>query len=191
MAEETSLKNSNLSEDALGFRAEIRRHVREQKVDFFFRRVERKSRILDVGAANGWLGEYLRRRGLYDYTSLDLKPPADIVGDIHDWSSLGLQSNTFDIVVAFEIVEHTNCWDECWELLKPGGVLFVTCPVPKMDGICRLCEFIGINQKRTSPHNHLIDLMTVERFQYIHIQVMAFMCQWGILRKPSAPDLVD
>ncbi len=61
--------------------------------------------ILDVGCADGWVGRWLQARWS-DVTGADLEPPADVVGDINRWRELGLPAGTFDVVVAFEVVEH-------------------------------------------------------------------------------------
>ena len=34
---------------------------------------------------------------------------------------LGFEPESFKIAVAFEVVEHVDCFKEAWELLKPMG----------------------------------------------------------------------
>ena len=61
-------------------------------------------KILEIGKGNGFVSDYLKKSGL-DVTTYDfderLNP--DIVGDIRN---LDLPENSFDIVTAFEILEH-------------------------------------------------------------------------------------
>ncbi len=76
------------------------------------------------------------------------------------------------------------CLQDCFDLLKSGGVLLVTTPVPHMDWLCETLEQIGLNQKRTSPHDHLIYLSDVKDFQAIELKTIAFISQWGVFRKP-------
>ena len=61
-------------------------------------------------------------------------------------------------------MEHVDCFAECLALLKPGGVVLATSPVPYMDWFLRLLEWCGLNQKRTSPHDNLCYFADVEGF---------------------------
>jgi SAM-dependent methyltransferase len=115
---------------------------------------------------------------------MDLAPPADIVGDIREWRSLGLEPASFDAIVALEVVEHVDCFQECWDLLRPGGLLLLTTPVPEMDWACKLLEALGLNQRRTSPHDHLIHFDDIPLFQPVETSVKGFIAQWGVFAKP-------
>jgi 2-polyprenyl-3-methyl-5-hydroxy-6-metoxy-1,4-benzoquinol methylase len=53
--------------------------------------------------------------------TLDVAGEPDICADIRKWRSSGLRPESFQIVVAFEVVEHVDCFKEAWELLKPMG----------------------------------------------------------------------
>src|SRR5579872_2546599 len=128
---------------------------RKLKLDYFLKSVAKDARILEIGCADGWLGKHLKEHGWKNYVGLDLKPPADIVGDIRDWKNLGLEPESFDVIFAFEVLEHVPCFQECFDLLKPGGNLMATSPVPHLDWLCSLLEAAGLNQKRTSPHDYL------------------------------------
>ncbi len=44
-------------------------------------------------------------------------------------------------------------------------------------------ETLGLNQKRTSPHDHLIRFLDVPYFQHKEVRVMGFLSQWGVFRK--------
>lgn len=159
-------------------------HARREKLRFFFRDIPRDARILEVGCGDGWLGRKLRDSGWRHYTGLDLHPPADIVADIRAWRALGLEPASFDVVVAFELVEHVDCFQELFDLLKPGGLLLLTSPHPKWDWACRVLERLGLSQRRTSPHAHLIDFHEIPLFEVIRIRRVALLAQWGVFRKP-------
>jgi len=58
----------------------------------------------------GWVRQYLEEKGHTGYVGLNLIPPADIVGDIGNWPSLGLKAQSFDYIIAFEVVEHVDCF---------------------------------------------------------------------------------
>ena len=157
--------------------------ARRKKAAFFLDPLPAGSRVLEVGAGGGWVGELLTSREQIHYTGLDIVPPADIVGDVRAWRELGLEAESFDAVIAFEVVEHVDCFAACRELLKPGGKLLLTTPVPSRDWVMKSLEALGLNQKRTSPHVHLVDLNTVEGFSRRDVKRVAGLSQWGVFVK--------
>lgn len=122
-----------------------------QKFKFFFPYLRKEDRIIDLGCGNMWLTNYLRSMG-YNCVGFDSAPPADIVGDIKTYR---FSSSSFDTVIALEIVEHVDCIAEIKRMLKPGGLLIVSTPVPHFDFLLRIGEIFSIFQKRTSPHSNL------------------------------------
>lgn len=159
--------------------------ARRKRLEYFAPHIQKEAKILEVGCGSGWFGQDLRQRGYMNYTSLDLNPPADIVGDIREWRRLGIRENQFDVVVAFELIEHVQCFQEFHQILKPSGLLMLTSPVPHMDWICWLMEVAGLNQKRTSPHNQLLYFENVPIFEPLAIRRVGFVAQWGIFRNPE------
>lgn len=156
--------------------------ARSRKLQFFFSWLAKDARILDVGCAEGWVKQWAVDRGYKDVVGIDVKPPADVVGDVRDWRALGLERSSFDAIVAFEVIEHGDISGALHDLLKPGGLLLATTPVPKMDWACRVMERIGALQRRTSPHSHLTDLRTVTGFEVVDHRVKGLVSQWGVLR---------
>lgn len=161
--------------------------ARRKKIRYFLDPIPKDARILEIGCGSKWVGEYLRSNGWKHYTGLDLFPPADIVGSIKEWPKLGLAAESFDVIIAFEVVEHVDCFRECHDLLKPGGRLMLTSPVPHMDWAMKSLEILGLNQKRTSPHSQLIYFTKIPFFEPVELQTKAGLSQWGILRKPAIP----
>jgi 2-polyprenyl-3-methyl-5-hydroxy-6-metoxy-1,4-benzoquinol methylase len=157
--------------------------ARRKKANFFFRDLPADARILEVGCGSGWVREQLREAGLTNYVGLDLVPPADVVGDVREWRSLGMKPESFDAIVAFEVVEHVDCFQACHDLLKPGGRLLITTPVPHRDWVMKCLERVGLNQKRTSPHDHLVYLEKVPLFGEKRVKVVAGLSQWGVFVK--------
>ena len=133
--------------------------------------------ILEIGGGIGWVGEYLRANGWPNYLGLDIEPPCDILGDIKQWRSLGLTANSFDIIIAFEVVEHVNCFQECYDLLKPGGRMLLTTPLPHMDWFMKMLEILGLNQKRTDEHDCLVYLNKVNEFENKQVRVIGGLSQ--------------
>jgi hypothetical protein len=54
--------------------------------------------------------------------------------------------------------------------------------VPRWDWVCKLAEHVGLFQKRTSPHTHLVDLRRYPGFTCDERVVRAGVAQWAILR---------
>ncbi len=154
--------------------------ARRKKEAFFFRDLPKSARILEVGCGSGWVGAYLKRSGWTNYVGLDIVPPADVVGDVRDYAALGLEPGSFDAVVAFEVVEHVDCFRACHDLLKPGGRMLITTPLPHRDWVMKLLEAVGLNQRRTSPHDHLVYLEKVPLFAEKRVKVVAGLSQWGV-----------
>ena len=96
---------------------------------------------------------------------------------------LGLAAESFDAVVAFEVVEHVDCFRACHDLLKPGGRMLITTPLPHRDWVMKLLERAGLNQPRTSPHDHLVYLDRVPLFTEKRVKVVAGLSQWGVFVK--------
>lgn len=161
----------------------LSRYARKRKIEYFLKRIPKQAKILEIGGRTGWVSDYLRANGWNHYVGIDIVPPADIVGDIKNWKQLGLKEQSFDVIVAFEVVEHVDCFKECFDLLKPGGMLMLTSPVPHMDWLMKLLELIRLNQKRTSPHNNLLYLRDVQYFQRKNIKIVGFLSQWAIFTK--------
>ncbi|HZP17239.1 MAG TPA: class I SAM-dependent methyltransferase [Terriglobales bacterium] len=160
-------------------------YAKGKKVAYFTRDLPKDARILEVGCGDKWLGQALREAGFLNYTGLDVVADADIVGDIRDWRSLGIQPASFDVIMAFELIEHVDCIQELYDILKPGGLLMMTSPLPHMDWLCKMFEAIGLNQRRTSPHSNLVYFRNLKLFQPLEIRTVGTMAQWGVFKKPA------
>ena len=77
----------------------------KKRVEYSCRYIPKDARILEIGSGGGWFGDYMKNNGWRFYTGLDIEPPADIVGSILDWKEIGIQEKSFDVVVAFEVVD--------------------------------------------------------------------------------------
>jgi hypothetical protein len=141
--------------------------------------------ILEVGAGSGWLAARLRERG-YQVTTLDLIAPADVVGDVRQWRQLGLPAGAFDAIVALELIEHTDCLEALQCLCKPGGLIMLSSPHPRWDWVMKVLEGLRLTQRRTSPHDHLIDFKTIKML-HIHYRRPGLIHQVAIfVNRPRA-----
>jgi hypothetical protein len=157
--------------------------ARSGKAHFFLPYVPKYCRVLEVGAGSRWFAEYLQTIEGVFYESLDCSAPATYRGDINNWIEMGLSPNLFDVIVAFEVIEHVECFSALTSLLKPGGLLFLTSPVPEMDSLLHFLEKCGLLQPRTTPHVNLLRFTSIGCFDPIVIKVKAGVAQWGVFKK--------
>jgi len=158
-------------------------YARRKKIDYFLEPISKDANILEIGSGSGWVGDYLRSNGWLNYHGMDILPPADIVGNITDWKNLDIEENFYDVIIAFEVVEHVNIYPACEALLNCGGRLLVTTPLPHTDWIMQLLERAKLNQTRTSEHCNLHYLETVNGLFLEAKKTIAGLSQWGIFRK--------
>lgn len=156
-----------------------------QKAAYFLPWLPKDARILEVGSGGGRFAARARALGYADYTTLDLEPSANVAGDVRDWRALGLEPASFDALLAFEVVEHVPCFREMHDLLRPGALLMLTSPAPRWDWCCRVLESLGLTQRRSSPHTHLIHFRHVPLFEPLELRRPGLIAQWGVFRKPE------
>lgn len=163
----------------------VSEYAQRKKLEHFFEKIPKDAKILEVGCADGWVGRYAKEGGWNNFVGLDILPSAnaDIVGDINQWEKLGLKENSFDVIIAFEVIEHGDFYKAFHSLLKKDGKLFVTTPLPHMDWLCQVFEALRLNQTRSSEHTHLIYLEDVPHLKLEEKQVKGFMSQWGVFSK--------
>jgi len=157
--------------------------ARRKKAAFFIDSIPLNAAVLEVGCGSNWVKEYMLSKGYTNYTGIDIEGEPDIKGDINNWRALGLPAGHYDCIIAFEVVEHEDIWDSCYALLKNGGTLKLTTPVPSADWILKILEFLGLNQKRTSPHSHLTDVSKIRSFRQVFYKRILGLSQWAVLQK--------
>lgn len=158
-------------------------YAQKKKIQYFLEPIPKNAKILEIGSGSGWVGSYLKENGWTNYHGMDIVPPADIVGDITHWQSLEMDENSFDVIIAFEVVEHVDIYPACEALLRSQGKLLVTTPLPHTDWIMQILEFIKLNQTRTSEHCNLHYLKPVNGLEIQSKKTIAGLSQWGIFVK--------
>jgi cyclopropane fatty-acyl-phospholipid synthase-like methyltransferase len=156
---------------------------RRLKKQFFLNRIQPTESVLEIGCGDGWVARHLESRGVRNFLDIDSTPAAMIVGDIRDWKALGLRKESFDVIVAFEVLEHVDCMEDCFALLKPNGRLMVTSPYPPADRLLEKLEQWNLNQQRTSPHDHLTYFTETPKFAIEKMWRPLLMSQWCIFRR--------
>lgn len=133
---------------------------RRRKLNLILKYLQTGAFILEVGAGTGWFAQRLRESG-YNVTTLDLIGPADIIGDINQWEQLDIQRNSFDAVIALELIEHVDCLAALCSICKIGGLIMLSSPHPKWDWVMRILEGLNLTQRRTSEHINLTDFKSI------------------------------
>ncbi len=105
----------------------------------FASRLSRYRRVLDVGAGAGY-GSELLGHGAKSVVALDCAPDALSLVPVADRvqavaARLPFGPNAFDLIVAFEVIEHLADWQEflreARRVLAPGGQLIISTPNTK------------------------------------------------------------
>lgn len=142
--------------------------------------LKKNHKILDLGCGNMWLTNYLKKDG-YDCIGFSLTLPADIVGDVKKYK---FKKGQFDVVIALEMIEHVDCLKEIDYMLKPGGLLILSSPVPHLDWLSRILEKIGLFQDRETAHVNLFYLHQISSpFKLIYKKILLWIDQFGVYKK--------
>ncbi|MGH7336731.1 MAG: hypothetical protein ACREI7_04065 [Myxococcota bacterium] len=158
---------------------------RRRRIAFFFHDYfDPQTRILELGPAADALEPVLRKAGLNRYVRLDTAPPADVVGDVRAWRELGLDAASFDLVIAFDVLQRVDCLDACYELLVPGGYLLVIAPIPGREWLARALATLGVRRRTTKPPTRRVDFDDLRGFVRRSSRNVGGVEQWWRLRKP-------
>ena len=84
--------------------------ARKKKLAFFIDPIPKNANVLEAGCGGNWVKEYMLANGWQHYTGVDVEGNPDIKGNLNQWKTLGLQPASYDVIVAFEVVEHDDLW---------------------------------------------------------------------------------
>ena len=156
---------------------------RRRKSNLIMNYLQPSDLILEVGAGTGWFAQRLQDSG-YNVTTLDLIGPADIIGDINQWEQLGIPRNSFDAVIALELIEHVDCLTALCSICKIGGLIMLSSPHPKWDWVMRILEGLNLTQRRTSEHINLTDFKNI-RLPVVTLRRPLFVHQVAIFKNEN------
>jgi SAM-dependent methyltransferase len=158
-------------------------------------RLKPGDRVLDFGCFDGWLLRKLRERHSIQGTGLDISHQAlalardlDHSGALtfvrSDGAPLPFESESFDVVVCSEILEHVPDLDavmaELARVLACGGMLYATMPnalehvFPPLRGTCRVVDRVEGHVRRLT-RSELVALLRRHGLEPVKIQYRGFV----------------
>ncbi len=177
----------------LSWRLEFKRLHSEIKA---LMKLKNNSLILDVGSGGGWLIEYVINKTKSSIVSMDLSTKnitklktlyktERYTGIVGDAMNIPLANNSFDYVVASEVIEHVpdpkEFINNLFAVLKPGGKLIISTPY-KEKIVYSLC--VHCNQATPhSAHLHSFDegnLLKLARFDNARVNYKLINHWWLI-----------
>jgi len=134
------------------------------------------SSILDVGCGSGWVAEHYTKKGIKVHSldisitnpakALQLYPSEKHAGIVADSFRLPFANNSFDCVIASEIIEHVvnpaEFIKEVFRVVKKGGILIITTPYKE-----KLMYYLCIHCNQITPvhaHIHSFDEKMLEGY---------------------------
>ncbi|MCX6173780.1 MAG: methyltransferase domain-containing protein [Ignavibacteriales bacterium] len=150
---------------------EQKQYTKEYLLPYFQKMISdfHKMKVLEVGCAEGGLLETLQEIGMH-VVGVELSPTRAetaikknhnlkiIVGDITDSKLPGQLSETFDVIIIREVIEHVSdkkaAFDNLGKLLNYNGFLFISFP-PKRSPFAGHQQ-IGKSFLKTIPYLHIL-----------------------------------
>ena len=111
-------------------------------------------RILDFGCGAKRMANALTAKG-YKVETLDNDSSYNPTYCV-DGANTGLPDNSFDLIYAFEVLEHGWFEKEISRILKPGGNLLFTIPNPDMEWLLDWFIRAGLVKGKHTPHVNLV-----------------------------------
>jgi len=152
-----------------------------------------KIRMIDIGAGPQRIKGYLPKNILYTALDLNKQSKPDITWDLNKFP-LPLKSNSFDVVLCAETLEHTfyprKIMSEIKRILIPGGTAIITLP-NEYNMYLRLKHMLGIRIGDDIPfrediflnHIHKPKVKEIIRFYKEFFKLRRIYYSWETNRK--------
>lgn len=161
----------------------LTRYARLRRLTFFMRCIYKgggislRYKVLDIGSGDGWFTSACLKSTLCDCIGVD---PCYGPGIRAGAEKLPFADGTFDCVVLWEVIEHIKpeCYEEIERVLRPGGKIILSTPIPRWNWFVELCERLGFVRALGTPHINLLDVKTLPwdlcaRSNILHIDQLA------------------
>jgi len=150
-----------------------------------------KIKILDVGCGNKYILNKVKKAGYY-IIGIDKESPEisswmkEYPEVVMDATKLAFKDNTFDVIVALEVIEHAPCAPEINRVLKPEGFFFCSTPSPGTDWVRRILVKLKVLEDQDfEHHDHLVDLKNVPMTLRKRRKMFLWTSQFGIFTKKT------
>ncbi len=153
-------------------------HIQGHIIDKIDTHILRQEHILDVGAGDGDLIICLKAHQYQNVYGCDIEPNPSVGIKYADLNhELPYKTKSMDCITAIEVLEHLDnvgvFFEECYRVLKPGGILFITVP-SVLFGVSRLRFLIAghLNAYNTPDRS--------DRMCHVHVvtpQLMRLYCE--------------
>ena len=159
--------------------------------------------LLDIGCGAGNMIHHLSKYGKVKGIEIDPRPvkQARLRGyDVDQFDAtkpLPFEDNTFDVVTAFDVIEHVDAdmaaLQEAWRVLKPGGHVVIT--VPAFMFLWSNNDVINDHKRRYTAKELKDKLLktgfTVNRISYNNFFVFPLAAPLIMLRRGHEPELAS
>jgi 2-polyprenyl-3-methyl-5-hydroxy-6-metoxy-1,4-benzoquinol methylase len=145
-------------------------------------------KILDVGCGDGYITKRIRKRG-YHIVGIDKLDPSDCKwmeekpDFVMDATNMDFKDNHFDVVIALEVVEHSDCVTEIKRVLKPDGIFICSTPSPGTDWLRSILIFMGLLENQDfEGHDHIIDIRKIPMHLIVRKIMFLRSSQFGVFK---------
>lgn len=171
----------------------ITRYVANKRTSIILKSLKKldkkRIKILDVGCGNRFITNTIKNAGyniigIDKFTSKEAKWITEDPDFVMDAMNMTFNDNSFDVVLALEVIEHCNCIDEIKRVLKPNGFFFCSTPSPTTDWIRKILIALRLLENQDfADHDNLIDLRKIRMNLLEYRKMFLRTSQFGIFKK--------
>jgi len=171
----------------------ITRYVANKRTSIILKSLKKldkkRIKILDVGCGNRFITNTIKNAGyniigIDKFTSKEAKWITEDPDFVMDAMNMTFNDNSFDVVLALEVIEHCNCIDEIKRVLKFNGLFFCSTPSPTTDWIRKILIALRLLENQDfADHDNLIDLRKIRMNLLEYRKMFLRTSQFGIFKK--------
>ena len=171
----------------------ITRYIANKRISLILRSLKKLDRnrikILDVGCGDRFITNKIKDagyniKGIDKFSSKEAKWITEDPDFLMDAMNMTFNDDSFDVVLALEVIEHCNCIDEIKRVLKPNGLFFCSTPSPSTDWIRKILVNLKLLENQDfDAHDNLIDLHKIPMKLLKYRKMFLRTSQFGIFKK--------